>query len=143
MQLFYLLSFVVVVSHAAALPQPAELSDKYSSNVDITLASFLEARSYQPELNSHKDSATLTSLERRDDSDGGSDLPPLLSYGDIQNIISKVFRDEDFSSANMATTIDRAGVVFIIFSIMEKMLERRLLTLLEICWKDILAGLYM
>ncbi|KAH6594999.1 hypothetical protein BASA61_003938, partial [Batrachochytrium salamandrivorans] len=109
MQLFYLLSFVVVVSHAAALPQPAELSDKYSSNVDITLASFLEARSYQPELNSHKDSATLTSLERRDDSDGGSDLPPLLSYGDIQNIISKVFRDEDFSSANMATTIDRAG----------------------------------
>ncbi|KAH6561032.1 hypothetical protein BASA60_000116 [Batrachochytrium salamandrivorans] len=40
-------------------PQPAELSGKYSNNVDATLASGLEARSYQPGLNSHKDSATL------------------------------------------------------------------------------------
>ncbi|KAH6601547.1 hypothetical protein BASA61_001926 [Batrachochytrium salamandrivorans] len=65
MQFFYLLSFVVVASYAAALPQPAELSEQYSNNVDTTLASILKARSYQPVSNSQKDSATLVSLERR------------------------------------------------------------------------------
>ncbi|KAH6563422.1 hypothetical protein BASA62_008516 [Batrachochytrium salamandrivorans] len=58
-----------VASYAAALPQPAELSEKYSNSVDTTLASGLEARSYQPGLNSYKDSPTLISLERRDDSE--------------------------------------------------------------------------
>ncbi|KAH6592280.1 hypothetical protein BASA61_004603 [Batrachochytrium salamandrivorans] len=38
MQFFYLVSFVAVVSNAAALPQPAGLSEKYSNNVDATLA---------------------------------------------------------------------------------------------------------
>ncbi|KAH6595393.1 hypothetical protein BASA50_005911 [Batrachochytrium salamandrivorans] len=69
MQFFHLFSFVVVASYAAALPQPAGLSEKYSNNADATLASGLEARSYQPGLNSQKDSATLVSLKRRDDSD--------------------------------------------------------------------------
>ncbi|KAH9248421.1 hypothetical protein BASA81_013914 [Batrachochytrium salamandrivorans] len=112
MQLFYLLSFVGVVSHAAALPQPAEISDKYSSNVDITLASFLGARSYQPELNTRKDPVTLVSLKRRDDSDGngdGSDPPPLLTPESIQEIIDKFFTYDDFISVNMALTIDRVG----------------------------------
>ncbi|KAH6594998.1 hypothetical protein BASA61_003937 [Batrachochytrium salamandrivorans] len=85
MQFFRLFSFVVVASYAAALPQPASLL-----------------------INSHKDSATLVSLERRDNS-GGSDLPPLLIRDDIQNIVSKVFKDSDFSSANIASTIDRFG----------------------------------
>ncbi|KAH6564053.1 hypothetical protein BASA62_008128 [Batrachochytrium salamandrivorans] len=44
---------------------PAGLSEKHSDNADATLASGLEARSYQPELNSQRDSATLVSLERR------------------------------------------------------------------------------
>ncbi|KAH9263081.1 hypothetical protein BASA83_013597 [Batrachochytrium salamandrivorans] len=65
MQFFYLLSFVVVASYAAALPQPAELSEKHSNGVDATLAFGLKARSYQPGLNSKRDSATLVSLERR------------------------------------------------------------------------------
>ncbi|KAH6568505.1 hypothetical protein BASA62_005446 [Batrachochytrium salamandrivorans] len=108
MQFFRLFSFVVVASYAAALPQPAGLSDKYPNSVDITLASGLEARSYQPVLDSHKDSATLTSLERRDNS-GGSDLPPLLIRDDIQNIVNRVFKDSDFSSANIASTIDKFG----------------------------------
>ncbi|KAH6588305.1 hypothetical protein BASA50_010796 [Batrachochytrium salamandrivorans] len=72
MQFFYLFSFVVVASYAVALPQPAGLSEKYSSNADATLASGLEARSYQPVLNSYKDSATLVSLKRRDDSEGST-----------------------------------------------------------------------
>ncbi|KAH6588321.1 hypothetical protein BASA50_010780 [Batrachochytrium salamandrivorans] len=82
MQFIHLFSFVVVASYAAALPQPAGLSEKYSNNVDTTLASGLEARSYQPGLNSYKDSATLVSLKRRDDSEGspednsGSDSSP-------------------------------------------------------------------
>ncbi|KAH6596991.1 hypothetical protein BASA50_004749 [Batrachochytrium salamandrivorans] len=80
MQFFRLLSFVVVVSHAAALPQPAELSDKYSSNVDITLASSLEARSYQPGLNPQENS-----------------------------IVDKFFKKGDFSSASITATIDRVG----------------------------------
>ncbi|KAH6582992.1 hypothetical protein BASA61_008241 [Batrachochytrium salamandrivorans] len=65
MQFFYLFSFVVVASYAAARPQPAGLSEKHSDNADATLASGLEARSYQPGLNSQRDSATLVSLERR------------------------------------------------------------------------------
>ncbi|KAH9268036.1 hypothetical protein BASA84_000504 [Batrachochytrium salamandrivorans] len=34
MQFLHLFSFVVVASYAAALPQPAELSEKYSNNAD-------------------------------------------------------------------------------------------------------------
>ncbi|KAH9269719.1 hypothetical protein BASA83_008191 [Batrachochytrium salamandrivorans] len=69
MQFFHLFSFVVVASYAAALPQPAGLSEKYSNNVDANLVSGLEARSYQPGLNSPKNSATLTLLKRQDDSE--------------------------------------------------------------------------
>ncbi|KAH6597056.1 hypothetical protein BASA61_003280 [Batrachochytrium salamandrivorans] len=65
MQFFHLVSFVVVASYAAALPQPAGLSEQYSNNADITLASILEARSYQPVSNAREDSPTLMSLERR------------------------------------------------------------------------------
>ncbi|KAH6589004.1 hypothetical protein BASA50_010332, partial [Batrachochytrium salamandrivorans] len=49
MQFFHLFSLVVVASYAAAHPQPAGLSEKHSNNADATLASGLEARSYQPE----------------------------------------------------------------------------------------------
>ncbi|KAH6580249.1 hypothetical protein BASA61_002058 [Batrachochytrium salamandrivorans] len=119
MQFLYLLSFVVVVSHAAALPQPAELSDKHSSNVDITLVSILSARSYQPGLNSQEDSATLMSLERRADSDGasggngGGSGPPLLTPQDVKDIIASFFKDSDLTSANISSTIDkvRDGIV--------------------------------
>ncbi|KAH9273953.1 hypothetical protein BASA83_003587 [Batrachochytrium salamandrivorans] len=65
MQFFHLFSFVVAASYAAALPQPAGLSEKYSNSADTNLASGLEARSYQPGSNSYKDSATLVSLKRR------------------------------------------------------------------------------
>ncbi|KAH6565936.1 hypothetical protein BASA60_009711 [Batrachochytrium salamandrivorans] len=75
MQFFHLFSFVVVASYAAALPQPAELSEKYSNNVDTNLAFGLEARSYQPRFNSKRDLATLTSLKRRDDSEGPDPSP--------------------------------------------------------------------
>ncbi|KAH6597718.1 hypothetical protein BASA50_004323 [Batrachochytrium salamandrivorans] len=81
MQFFYLVSFVVVASYAAALPQPAGLSEKYSNGVDITLASILEARSYQPVSNTQEDSPTLMSLERRADSAG--------SFANISSTINK------------------------------------------------------
>ncbi|KAH6579664.1 hypothetical protein BASA61_010096 [Batrachochytrium salamandrivorans] len=70
-------------------PSPSQRSylEKYSNNVDATLASGLEARSYQPGLNSHKDSATLVSLERRD---------------------SGWVTDDDVISENLASTVDRA-----------------------------------
>ncbi|KAH6597367.1 hypothetical protein BASA50_004509 [Batrachochytrium salamandrivorans] len=68
MQFLCLFSFVVVASYAAALPQPAELSGKYSSNVNSDLASGLEARSYQPVVDTLTDSVTLMSLKRRDNS---------------------------------------------------------------------------
>ncbi|KAH9265845.1 hypothetical protein BASA84_001415, partial [Batrachochytrium salamandrivorans] len=82
MQFFYLFSLVVASSYAVALPQPAGLSAKHSNNVDTDLAFGLEARSYQPGFNPQKDSATLVSLKRRDDSEGsvgdnsGSDSSP-------------------------------------------------------------------
>ncbi|KAH6598313.1 hypothetical protein BASA61_002899 [Batrachochytrium salamandrivorans] len=114
MQFFYLLSFVAVVSHAAALPQPAGLFEKYSNDVDTNSASGLEARSYQPGLNSHKDSATLVSLKRRDDSDGssgensGSDsfLP---STSGPNEPFKSPFTDSNVSSMNLASTIDNVG----------------------------------
>ncbi|KAH6572796.1 hypothetical protein BASA60_006406 [Batrachochytrium salamandrivorans] len=80
MQFLHLFSFVVVASYAAALPQPAGLSEKYSNNVDTTLASGLEARSYQPELNSYKELATSTLLKRRGDS---LELPGNNSEGSV------------------------------------------------------------
>ncbi|KAH6565630.1 hypothetical protein BASA50_010249 [Batrachochytrium salamandrivorans] len=112
MQLFYLFSFVVVASYAAALPQPAELSEQYSNDADTNLAFGLETRSYQPGLNSQKDLATLTLLKRQDNSEDngdGSDLPPLLTPQGIQDVIDNFFTDDDFISANMASTIDRVG----------------------------------
>ncbi|KAH6563793.1 hypothetical protein BASA60_010570 [Batrachochytrium salamandrivorans] len=76
MQFLCLFSFVVVASYAAALPQPAELSGKYPSNVNNDLASGLEARSYQPVVDTLTDSVALMSLKRRDD---GSKQPPRTS----------------------------------------------------------------
>ncbi|KAH6600825.1 hypothetical protein BASA50_002029 [Batrachochytrium salamandrivorans] len=82
MQFIHLFSFVVVASYAAALPQPAGLSEKYSKNADATLASGLETRSYQPVLNSYKESATLVSLKRRDNSEGSTGDNSEGSVGD-------------------------------------------------------------
>ncbi|KAH9245698.1 hypothetical protein BASA83_001512 [Batrachochytrium salamandrivorans] len=76
MQFLCLFSFVVVASYAAALPQPAELSGKYPSNVNNDLASGLEARSYQPVVDTLTDSVALMSLKRRDDD---SKQPPRTS----------------------------------------------------------------
>ncbi|KAH9271118.1 hypothetical protein BASA83_006660 [Batrachochytrium salamandrivorans] len=135
MQFFYLFSFVVAASYAVALPQPAGLSEKYSNNVDTTLASGLEARSYQPGLNSPKNSATLTLLKRRDDSEGsseedsGSDSspPPDTTPNDSEEssgedsesdpsfpstsgpnkTFGSYFSNSDVSSVNLASTINR------------------------------------
>ncbi|KAH6568143.1 hypothetical protein BASA60_008757 [Batrachochytrium salamandrivorans] len=112
MQFFYLFSFVVVASYAAALPQPAELSKQYSNSVDTTLASGLEARSYQPGLNSYKDSPTLISLERRDDSEGSSGEdsesdPSFPSTSGPNKTFGSYFSDSDVSSVNLASTINR------------------------------------
>ncbi|KAH6588646.1 hypothetical protein BASA50_010607 [Batrachochytrium salamandrivorans] len=84
MQFLHLFSFVVVASYAAALPQPAGLSEKYSNDVDTNSASGLEARSYQPGSNSHKDSATLVSLKQRGNSGSGSSPS---SPSDPQNLV--------------------------------------------------------
>ncbi|KAH9267633.1 hypothetical protein BASA83_009848 [Batrachochytrium salamandrivorans] len=114
MQFFYLFSFVAVVSHAAALPQPAGLSEKYSNSADTNLASGLQARSYQPGLNSYKESATLVSLERRGDSEGssgensGSDSPP-SSDTTPEKKFSPPFTEETVNSMALASTIDNVG----------------------------------
>ncbi|KAH6599005.1 hypothetical protein BASA50_003325 [Batrachochytrium salamandrivorans] len=122
MQFFYLLSFAIVASHAAALPQPAGLSEKYSNNVDNNLASGLEARSYQPALNSYKEPATLVSLKRRDDSEGSSEdnsegssgedsgsdsLPPPATTPKKTNGVP--FTKGDINIMNLAYIIDNVG----------------------------------
>ncbi|KAH6597365.1 hypothetical protein BASA50_004507 [Batrachochytrium salamandrivorans] len=81
MQFLCLFSFVVVASYAAALPQPAELSGKYPSNVNNDLASGLEARSYQPVVDTLTDSVALMSLKRRDDD---SKQPQDIVPGNVQ-----------------------------------------------------------
>ncbi|KAH6593392.1 hypothetical protein BASA50_007344 [Batrachochytrium salamandrivorans] len=113
MQFFHLFSFAVVASYAAALPQPAELSKRYSNNIDVDLASGLEARSYQPGSNSHKDSANLVLLKRRDNSggpsggNGRSGTPPSPDPESIQKILDDAFKRGYFSSANISSTIDK------------------------------------
>ncbi|KAH6569560.1 hypothetical protein BASA50_010852 [Batrachochytrium salamandrivorans] len=77
MQFLHLFSFVVVASYAAALPQPAGLSEKYSNDVDTNSASGLEARSYQPGSN-------LVSLKQRGNSGSGSSPS---SPSDPQNLV--------------------------------------------------------
>ncbi|KAH6596003.1 hypothetical protein BASA50_005476 [Batrachochytrium salamandrivorans] len=121
MQFFHLFSFVVVASYAAALPQPAGLSEKYSNNVDTNLASGLDARSYQPGSNSYKDSATLVSLKRRDDSEE-------LSEDDSEDNSEAArgsFAEIDFSSKNLASTIKIIkGGAYILFDSIEKAGQR-------------------
>ncbi|KAH6581502.1 hypothetical protein BASA61_009032 [Batrachochytrium salamandrivorans] len=94
MQFFHLVPFVVVASYAAALPQPAELSEKYLNNVNVNLASGLEARSYQPAFNSQKGSATLVSLKRRDDSEDDSEFDD--SDDDFDDDFDDDDEDDDF-----------------------------------------------
>ncbi|KAH9244468.1 hypothetical protein BASA81_018137 [Batrachochytrium salamandrivorans] len=106
MQFFYLFSFVVAASYAAALPQPEELSEKYSNNANTNSASGLEARSYQPGSNSHKDLATLVSLKRRGNSGSGSSSPPDTTPNETD---SDPFSEENVSSENLASTIDKVG----------------------------------
>ncbi|KAH6596000.1 hypothetical protein BASA50_005473 [Batrachochytrium salamandrivorans] len=115
MQFFYLVSFAVAASYAAALPQPAGLSKRHSNNANTNSASGLEARSYQPGSNSYKESATFVSLERRDDFWGppggndGSDTPPPPGSKVIKLILYDAFKRGNFSSANISSTIDEVG----------------------------------
>ncbi|KAH6562182.1 hypothetical protein BASA62_009323 [Batrachochytrium salamandrivorans] len=112
MQFFHLFSFVVVASYAAALPQPAGLSEKYSNSADTNLASGLEARSYQPVVDTLKDSTTLVSLKRRDDSKGssgensGSRQPPSSASSPAETADS-IFTKDNVSPINLAFTINK------------------------------------
>ncbi|KAH9269540.1 hypothetical protein BASA83_008360 [Batrachochytrium salamandrivorans] len=72
MQFFHLVSFVVVASYAAALPQPVGLSEKYSNN----------------------GSATLVSLKRRDDSEDDSEFDD--SDDDFDDDFDDDDEDDDF-----------------------------------------------
>ncbi|KAH6596798.1 hypothetical protein BASA50_004903 [Batrachochytrium salamandrivorans] len=112
MQFFYLFSFVVVASYAAALPQPAEISEKHSNDVNTNLAYDLETRSYQPVFNSQGDSATLTSLKRRDNGGSGTSSPPAMTP---KKATSDVFTKDDVSPMNLASTIDKVGDGMYIF----------------------------
>ncbi|KAH6559853.1 hypothetical protein BASA50_004266 [Batrachochytrium salamandrivorans] len=116
MQFFCLLSFAVVALHAAALPQPAGLSEKYSNSADTNLASGLEARSYQPALNPQQDSVTSMLLKRQDDfegyseDDGESDpsSPPVPTSDGIVRKIDGAFKVE-IGSLDLSSTIDEIG----------------------------------
>ncbi|KAH6590737.1 hypothetical protein BASA61_005158 [Batrachochytrium salamandrivorans] len=118
MQLFYLFSFVVVVSYAAALPRPAEISEEHSNSVDITLMSLFETRSYQSVLNTRDNSVTLVSLERRANSgrssggnSGGSGTPPspASTFEKAKNTIDTVFGKGAFNCGKLSATIDNVG----------------------------------
>ncbi|KAH6588437.1 hypothetical protein BASA61_005938 [Batrachochytrium salamandrivorans] len=72
MQFIYLVSFAVVASNVAALPQPAGLSAKYSSDIDDALAFDLDDRSHQPGLTSQTGLDTLMSLKQQGNSEESS-----------------------------------------------------------------------
>ncbi|KAH6566438.1 hypothetical protein BASA61_008361 [Batrachochytrium salamandrivorans] len=114
MQLFYLLSFVVAASYAVVLPQPAGPPEKYSNDVDATLASGLEAKPYQHGLNSQNNSTILVSLERQDNSEkspqdnseSGSSPPPTTTP---EKIDDNPFKKAELGSISLASTIDNVG----------------------------------
>ncbi|KAH6569645.1 hypothetical protein BASA50_000335 [Batrachochytrium salamandrivorans] len=114
MQFRHLFSFVVAASYAAASPQPAEPSEKYSSSVNADLKPGLEARSYQPGLSLQKNSADLMSLKQQDDSKGssgknsGSNSSPPSTLS-LDKTASGPFKDDDVTSENLASTIDNVG----------------------------------
>ncbi|KAH9271314.1 hypothetical protein BASA83_006403 [Batrachochytrium salamandrivorans] len=85
MQFFYLFSFAVVTFYAAALPQPAEISEKHSNDVNTNLAS--EGSS-------------------RDNGGSGSSPPPTTT---LKKRASKAFTKDDVSPMNLASTIDKVG----------------------------------
>ncbi|KAH6597742.1 hypothetical protein BASA50_004347 [Batrachochytrium salamandrivorans] len=103
MQFFNLVSFVVVASYAAALPQPAGPSEKYSNNVNTNLASGLEARSYQPGFNSKRDSATLMSLKRRADSVGSS-MNLSSTIDNVGDGIANIYKDGEKAGQKIGGT---------------------------------------
>ncbi|KAH6592179.1 hypothetical protein BASA50_008224 [Batrachochytrium salamandrivorans] len=114
MQFCHLFSFVVAASYAAAFPQPAEPSEKYSNSVNADLKPGLEARSYQPGLSLQKNSADLMSLKQQDDSKGssgknsGSNSSPPSTLS-LDKTASGPFKDDDVTSENLASTIDDIG----------------------------------
>ncbi|KAH6578795.1 hypothetical protein BASA61_000024 [Batrachochytrium salamandrivorans] len=61
-----------------------------------------------------KDSATLTSLKRRDSSEGSAEEDSgvgffILSTSNLEEEIKKAFTDDDVSTENISSTIDRVG----------------------------------
>ncbi|KAH6560170.1 hypothetical protein BASA60_000369 [Batrachochytrium salamandrivorans] len=103
-------------------PQPAGLSEKYSNNADATLASDLEARSYQPALNFQKDSATSMSMKQREDSGSDSSPPPDTTPDET---VSIPFTKNEISSENLASTIDSVGDGIVgLFKKGEKVIEK-------------------
>ncbi|KAH6567641.1 hypothetical protein BASA62_005988 [Batrachochytrium salamandrivorans] len=97
-------------------PSPSQQGylKKYSNNFDATLASGLEARSYQPVLNSYKESATLVSLEttrrfcgivRRKTVIWHSPPPDTTP----EKKFSPPFTEETVNSMALASTIDNVG----------------------------------
>ncbi|KAH6582012.1 hypothetical protein BASA61_008759 [Batrachochytrium salamandrivorans] len=95
-------------------PSPSQrgLSEKYSNGVDITLMSLLSARSYQPALNSYKESATLMSLKRRANSggnSGGSGIPLESTFEYAKLTIGSAFGKEAFNCVKLFPTIDKVG----------------------------------
>ncbi|KAH9272561.1 hypothetical protein BASA83_005061 [Batrachochytrium salamandrivorans] len=114
MQFFYLVSLVVVASNVAAFPQPAELSEKHLSNIDTTLTSNIEARSYQPELNPQGNSGTLVSLERRGNSQGllggssgsESSLPFAMTRSRTQQKIKNAIDNAETGSMMLSSIIN-------------------------------------
>ncbi|KAH6587777.1 hypothetical protein BASA50_011168 [Batrachochytrium salamandrivorans] len=119
MQFFHLFSFVVVASYVAALPQPAGLSSKYSNNADTNLAFGLEARSYQPVLNSQRDSATSVLLKRQDDSEGSPEGGSEESTEDddgsehTESDLDTPLDEAELSSLLLSSTIDEAGEKYV------------------------------
>ncbi|KAH6580468.1 hypothetical protein BASA50_004274 [Batrachochytrium salamandrivorans] len=111
MQLFYLFSFAVVASCTAALPQPAELSKRYSDNVDVNLASILEARSYQPEFNLQDELPTLTLIKRQDDPDVSKPPPSPSSTAMPEDSGSNLSPREKLEAASLKliSDIDNVG----------------------------------
>ncbi|KAH6582591.1 hypothetical protein BASA60_001836 [Batrachochytrium salamandrivorans] len=85
-------------------PSPSQqgLSGKYSNNADTNLAFGLEARSYQPVLNSQRDSATFVLLKRQDDSEGSPEGYALKEWaedsGENRDIVIKSgLGDEEYA----------------------------------------------
>ncbi|KAH9247984.1 hypothetical protein BASA81_014397 [Batrachochytrium salamandrivorans] len=109
MQFFHLFSFVVVASYAAALPQPAGLSEKYSNNTILRESSEddSEDNSEDDDENDNEDDDEYDD-EYDDEDDGGPESPLEEAESDLW-FLSVIMDQNTVGGSKVPANVKAAG----------------------------------